>query len=83
MWRIFQLRTINCVYWKWIKQNNNDSGYKLRLTALLQYLRLVNYQEPKIKASFCIAQQINKRPYFAYCLRVWEKWRKDSNLEYI
>jgi hypothetical protein len=61
-----------------LKQNNHDSGYKLRLTALLQYLRLVNHQEPKIKASLCIAQQLNKGPYFARCLRVWEKLVKNG-----
>ena len=53
-----------------LKQNNHDSGYKLRLTVLLQYLRLVNHQELKIKASLCIAQQLNKGLYFACCLRV-------------
>jgi hypothetical protein len=58
---------------KKLKQSNLDGGYKLRLTALLQYLRLVNHKEPKIKASLCIARQLNKGPYFARCLRVWEK----------
>jgi hypothetical protein len=61
-----------------LKQNNHDSGYKLRLTALLQYLRLVNHQEPKIKASLCVTRQLNKGPYFARCLRVWEKLVKNG-----
>ncbi|CAG8683375.1 12306_t:CDS:2 [Funneliformis caledonium] len=55
---------------KELKQSNLDGGYKLRLTALLQYLRLVNHKEPKIKASLCIARQLNKGPYFARCLRI-------------
>jgi len=50
-----------------------DSSYKLRLTALLQYLRLVNYGELKIKASICIARQLKKGKYFARCIREWEK----------
>lgn len=55
-----------------------DSGYKLRLTALLQYLRLINHEEPKIKTSLSIAQQLNKGPYFARCLREWEKLVKNG-----
>ena len=51
-------------------KQNHDSGYKLRLTALLQYFRLVNHQEPKMKASLCIARQLNKGPYFARYFRV-------------
>ncbi|CAG8618418.1 5785_t:CDS:2 [Funneliformis caledonium] len=58
---------------KELKQSNLDGGYKLRLIALLQYLMLVNHKEPKIKASLCIARQLNKGSYFARCLRVWEK----------
>lgn len=38
-----------------LKQSNHDGGYKLRLTALLQYFRLVDHQEPKVKASLCVA----------------------------
>jgi hypothetical protein len=61
-----------------LKQGDLDSGYKLRLTALLQYLRLVNHKEPKIKASLSIARQLNKGPYFARCLREWEKLAKNG-----
>lgn len=57
---------------------SDDNGYKLRLTALLHYLRLINHQEPKIKASLCVARQLNKGPYFARCLRVWEKMVKNG-----
>ncbi|PKY54568.1 hypothetical protein RhiirA4_473455 [Rhizophagus irregularis] len=61
-----------------VKSGNLDSRYKLRLTALLQYLRLINHEEPKIKASLSIAQQLNKGPYFAHCLREWEKLVKNG-----
>lgn len=61
-----------------LKQSNHDGGYKLRLTALLQYFRLVDHQEPKVKASLCVARQLNKGPYFARCLRVWEKLVKNG-----
>ncbi|CAG8742762.1 17712_t:CDS:2 [Rhizophagus irregularis] len=61
-----------------VKSGNLDSGYKLRLTALLQYLRLINHEEPKIKTSLSIAQQLNKGPYFARCLREWEKLVKNG-----
>lgn len=39
-------------------------NYKLRLTALLQYLRLADYGELKVKANICIAQQLKKGKYF-------------------
>jgi len=61
-----------------LKQSNLDSGYKLRLTALLQYLRLVNNKEPKIKSSLSIARQLNKGLYFARYLREWEKLVKNG-----
>ncbi len=61
-----------------LKQSNLDSGYKLKLTALLQYLRLVNNKKPKIKSSLSIAWQLNKELYFAHCLREWEKLVKNG-----
>ncbi|CAG8617393.1 2412_t:CDS:2 [Funneliformis mosseae] len=36
-----------------LKEKLNVS-YKLKLTALLQYLRLIDYEEPKIKANISI-----------------------------
>jgi hypothetical protein len=44
----------------------------------LQYLRLINHNEPKIKASLSIAWQLNKGLYFARCLREWEKLVKNG-----
>ncbi|PKB95594.1 hypothetical protein RhiirA5_302831, partial [Rhizophagus irregularis] len=35
-------------------------------------------EEPKIKTSLSIAQQLNKGPYFARCLREWEKLVKNG-----
>ncbi|GES86721.1 hypothetical protein GLOIN_2v1489476 [Rhizophagus clarus] len=61
-----------------VKSSNFNSGYKLRLTALLQYLRHINHKELKIKVSFSIAWQLNKGPYFARCLREWEKLVKNG-----
>ncbi|CAG8704532.1 9411_t:CDS:1, partial [Funneliformis mosseae] len=58
---------------KELKQSNLDGDYKLRLTALLQYLRLVNHKELKIKASLYIAWQLNKGSYFTRYLKAWEK----------
>ena len=43
------------------------------MQVILQYFRLINYGEPKVKASICIARQLNKGKYFAHCIREWEK----------
>ena len=39
-----------------LKEKNLDEGYKLRLTAILQYMRLLEFQNTKLKASLSIAQ---------------------------
>jgi hypothetical protein len=44
----------------------------------LQYLRFINHEKLKIKASLSIAQQSNKRPYFACYFREWEKLVKNG-----
>ena len=43
-----------------LKEKNLDEGYKLRLTAILQYMRLLEFQNTKLKASLNIAQQLKK-----------------------
>lgn len=61
-----------------VKSGDFNSGYKLRLTVLLQYLKFINYNKPKIKISLNIAQQLNKVPYFACYFKEWEKLVKNS-----
>ncbi|CAB4394953.1 unnamed protein product [Rhizophagus irregularis] len=38
-----------------LKEKNLDEGYKLRLTALLQYIQLLEFQDSKLKTSFSVA----------------------------
>lgn len=54
-----------------LKEKNLNEGYKLRLTAILQYMRLLEFQHSKLEASLNIAQQLKKGPWFARCLRLW------------
>ncbi|CAB5385000.1 unnamed protein product [Rhizophagus irregularis] len=53
-----------------LKEKNLDEGYKLRLTALLQYIRLFEFQDSKLKTSLSVAQQLKKGPWFARCLHL-------------
>jgi len=54
-----------------LKEKNLDEGHKLRLTAILQYMRLLEFQDSKLEASLSVAHQFKKGPWFARCLRLW------------
>ncbi|RIA82539.1 hypothetical protein C1645_835213 [Glomus cerebriforme] len=54
-----------------LKEKNLDEDHKLRLTAILQYMRLLEFQNSKLEASLSVAHQLKKGPWFARCLRLW------------
>jgi len=56
-----------------LKKKNLDEGHKIRLMAILQYMRLLEFQDSKLEASLSVAQQLKKGPWFARCLRLWSR----------
>ncbi|CAI2192300.1 18293_t:CDS:2 [Funneliformis geosporum] len=62
-------RMKNCVTYSKEPEYEKYFNYEQLIISIENELKLVNYQEPKMKASLCITRQLNKGSYFACCLR--------------
>lgn len=64
---------------KQLKNNDFSNGYKLRLTAVLQYLKLIKLGKKKLESSISIANQLDRGKYFARCIREWAQIVKEGD----
>lgn len=64
---------------KQLKNNDFSNGYKLRLTAVLQYLKLIKLGKKKLESSISIANQLDRGKYFARCIREWAQMVKEGD----
>ena len=54
-----------------INDNRLPFGLKWKLTAVLQYLRLIKFNKSKIQASLSVARQLGRNTYLARSIREW------------
>jgi len=55
------------------KAPGTSSKEQWRLEAVLQYLRLLKYEQSTVKASLCIARQLERNAYLARRIRHWAR----------
>jgi hypothetical protein len=55
------------------KLHGTSSSNQWRLTAVLQYLRLLKFEHSTVKASLCVARQMGRDVYLARRIRQWTR----------
>ncbi|CAH1769363.1 9666_t:CDS:2, partial [Entrophospora sp. SA101] len=64
---------------KQLKNNDFSNVYKLQLTAVLKYLKLIKLGKRKLESSISIANQLDRGKYFAHCIQEWAQIVKEGD----